>query len=156
MATTDCGVSAPPRPLVPRDRARPAALRPLTTGSYSPPAFTDASSGSRRLRLSVYTLPLAAALGVAGWGYLPGHRLAAGDPVPLLPRSLRPELWSSWSHQLSGGGSTSYPMSRAVESGLADLADSMGAGPRLVQLLAAGAAVVYAAAAVTFLARLFV
>ena len=70
------------------------------------------------------------------------------DARPLLLDNLRTELWSTWSHQLSGGGSSSYPMTRALEAGVA----ALGVPSSLLTATAA----VYAAAAATSLARAFV
>ncbi|HMG43102.1 MAG TPA: hypothetical protein VK611_17350 [Acidimicrobiales bacterium] len=139
MATTDSGIAVPAGPrLAPRSRrARP--LRPLATASYQPMEPPEPESVARPRVLLTYAVPMV----VVGVLALRWH-----DLPPLLLDGVRAELWSTWSHQLSGGGSSSYPMTRAVEAG----AVWLGLSPALLT----AAVAVYAAVAVTSLARAFV
>jgi hypothetical protein len=88
----------------------------------------------------------------ARW-FVPG-RFAVGDGTPpLVLDNLRPELWSTWSHQLSGGGSTSHPMTRALDAGALALGETFGLTGPTTQALLTAACATFAAGTVTLLAR---
>ncbi|HEY8545711.1 MAG TPA: hypothetical protein VIL36_11710 [Acidimicrobiales bacterium] len=134
------GGSAGARPARRRRSAAPHALPALSTGSYLLP---EPGAGARSRRWLVVVLPaVVGAVLVARW------TVAAGAP-PLVLDDLRAELWSTWSYRLSGAGSTSYPMARALDAGVALVA---GTGARATPSLTALSAA-YAAAATAWLAR---
>jgi len=149
MATTDSGpaegvlVSATGTLVRPDPRRRP--LPPLATGTYESPEPGEGSSRPRRLL--GYAAPTLVVAALAG-------RWFAGDATPpLVLDNLRPELWSAWSHQLSGAGSTSYPMARALDVGVAALGEALGlTGPATSALLTTLCAA-YAVVATVWLAR---
>src|SRR5688572_7448626 len=117
MVTTERGspdagaaaaVIVAPTSTTPRPPTRHRApLRPVTTGSYEPtPA--PAGPGSAPGRAVAYAVPMLTAAVLAVRWCRPGRFLAGGATPPLLLDNLRTELWSTWSHQLSGAGSSSY------------------------------------------------
>jgi hypothetical protein len=154
MATTDSGsvdtgaaeagvVSATGTLVRPDPRRR--SLPPLATGTYELPEPGEGSSGPRRLLgYAVPTLVVAA---------LAGRWFAGDDTPPLVLDNLRPELWSAWSHQLSGAGSTSYPMARALDAGVAALGEALGLTGSATSALLTTLCAAYAAVATVWLAR---
>jgi len=156
MATTECGVNAAPTTSVPRARPRPPAppLRPLATATYEPLDIPGLGPEPRpRWTWLAYLVLLGAALGAATWAFASPD---VGGPAgrPLVPAGVMGELWSTWSHQFSGGGSSSYPVARVVEAEA--LGAVTGVAPRTVEIVVAVLALLYAAGAVAYLARRFV
>lgn len=103
-----------------------------------------------------YGLPAAAALAVAVAWFRPGRFIASGDVTPFLRDSLSSELFSAWSHQLTGAGSESYEMARALEVGSIWLAGLFGGSAAIGQLLLLGGCFALAAVGASHLAGAFV
>lgn len=144
---------APSAPLVVRGRRRKPALRPLTTGSYQPPAPPEPDEPSLLRSLVTYAVPVLVVAVLAARWFVPGRFFVSSATPPLVLDNLRAELWSAWSHQLSGGGSSSFPMARALDAGALAFGDWAGISGPAVQMLTAMAVAAYACGAVTFLAR---
>jgi len=124
--------------------AAPAAAEPRGTPrtpqqSDAPvEAAAPASQASRPLRrlrdvLLAYAVPVVAAL-LASLSWIePGSFIAAGDVSPFVRDNLATELGSSWNHQLTGAGSTSYEIARALDVAFLALAGLLGLPAWLAQ-----------------------
>lgn len=170
MATTNSGVTdsgsvdadlrRPPTPLVPQGRRRRPALRPLATGAYFPvdlPAPAKAASPAGiGLLVALRVVPFAIVAAVVARWFVPGRFLAGGDTPPFVLDNLRTDLWRAWSHQVSGAGSSSYPMARALEAAAAAGGEALGLAEPTVQMLTAVAAALYATWAVASFVGRFV
>lgn len=82
-----------------------------------------------------YWLPLLAiAAAVLTW-FRPGRFIAAGDVAPYVRENLAGELSSVWNHQTSGGGSTTYAITEALDVLLLRLTGMVGLSPVVAQYL---------------------
>lgn len=82
-----------------------------------------------------YWLPLLAiATAVLTW-FRPGRFIAAGDVAPYVRENLAGELSSIWNHQTSGGGSTTYAITEALDVLLLRLTGLVGLSPVVAQYL---------------------
>ncbi|MBT8223876.1 MAG: hypothetical protein HKP61_17010 [Dactylosporangium sp.] len=80
-----------------------------------------------------YGLPVVTAAAVTTTWFSPGHHFASGDVSPYLRANLAGELTSSWNHQLTGAGSTSYAICQALDVGLLAAARLGGLSPTVAQ-----------------------
>lgn len=111
---------------------------------------------ARRGALLGYGIPVAAAVGATLTWFSPGGFVAGGDITPFVRDSLAHELFSPWSHQLTGAGSTSYEIARAPEVGAIWLAELLGASEVAGQLLLFAACFGFAAFGTAYLAAALV
>ncbi|MGH3112836.1 MAG: hypothetical protein ACRDOP_05140, partial [Gaiellaceae bacterium] len=99
-----------------------------------------------------YGIPVTAAVGAVLAWFRPGGFVASGDVTPFVRENLASELLSSWNHQATGAGSSSYEIARAVEVGAVRLAELLGASEVGGQLLLFAACFAFAAFGAAYLA----
>lgn len=93
----------------------------------------------------MYGVPVAVAIAMTFRWFRPGQFVAAGDVSPFIRDGLATELWSGWTHQMTGAGSTSYEMTRSFDVAVIWIVDLFGGSLAAAQHVQYGLLAAFAA-----------